>query len=236
MGDRAPAARHEINPAAALAQNPFFEALPPDVLDAVVRRAVLRLYEKGAFIYVEGESSPGLYVVVSGTVRLFRTSEDGREQDLFHASASESLNDAAAFDGKPTIATAQAIEPSVIMLIGGDSLAALMRDHHQIAVEVVRVMAGRLRDLARLAGDLSLRRVVSRMAGALLRFAGPREVAQLPTRNELAAIVGTVREVATRTLRQLETAGAIRLDGRSVSILDRGQLERLSGERWPGTS
>lgn len=228
--------KHEVNPATALARHPFFAALDADVLDVVVRRAILRLYEKGAFIYVEGESVPGLYIVMSGTVRLFRTSEDGREQDLFHTSASESLNDASAFDGKPTIATAQAVEPTLILLISAESLAALMRDYHQIAAAVVRVIAGRLRDLARLAGDLSLRRVISRMAGALLRLAGSRAVVDLPTRNELAAMVGTVREVATRTLRQLEEAGAIRLEGRTVSILDRAELERLSGERWPGTS
>jgi CRP/FNR family transcriptional regulator, cyclic AMP receptor protein len=228
--------KHEVNPARALARHAFFAALDADVLDAVVRRAVLRLYEKGALIYVEGETVPGIYIVVSGTVRLFRTSEDGREQDLFHVSASESLNDASAFDGKPTIATAQAIEPTMLVLISRDALAALMRDHHQIATAVIREMAGRLRDLARLAGDLSLRRVISRMAGVLLRLADIRAVAELPTRNELAAMVGTVREVATRTLRQLEAAGALRLEGRSVSILDRGQLERLSGERWPGTS
>ena len=228
--------KQEVNPALALSRHAFFAALDADVLDAVVRRAVLRLYEKGAFIYVEGETVPGIYIVVSGTVRLFRTSEDGREQDLFHASASESLNDASAFDGKPTIATAQAIEPTMLVLISSDALAALMRDHPQIASAVIREMAARLRDLARLAGDLSLRRVVSRMAGILLRLAGTRPVAELPTRNELAAMVGTVREVATRTLRQLEAAGVLRLEGRSVSILDRGQLERLSGEHWPGTS
>lgn len=227
---------HEVDPALALARHAFFAALDADVLDAVVRRAVLRLYEKGAYVYVEGETAPGIYIVVSGTVRLFRTSEDGREQDLFHASASESLNDASAFDGKPTIATAQAIEPTMLVLIGREALTALMRDHPQIASAVIREMAARLRDLARLAGDLSLRRVISRLAGVLLRLAGARSVAELPTRNELAAMVGTVREVATRTLRQLEAAGVLRLEGRSVSILDRRELERLSGERWPGTS
>lgn len=228
--------KHEVNPGLALARHAFFAALDADVLDAVVRRAVLRLYEKGAYIYVEGETAPGIYIVVSGTVRLFRTSEDGREQDLFHASASESLNDASAFDGKPTIATAQAIEPTMLVLISREALTALMRDHPQIASAVIREMAARLRDLARLAGDLSLRRVISRMAGVLLRLAGARSVAELPTRNELAAMVGTVREVATRTLRQLEAAGVLRLEGRSVSVLDRRELERLSGERWPGTS
>jgi CRP/FNR family transcriptional regulator len=111
-----------------------------------------------------------------------------------------------------------------------------MREYPQIGAAVVRGLAGRLREIAGLAGDLSLRGVTSRMAGALLRLAGPAAVVHLPTRTDLAAMVGTVREVTTRTLRHLEVAGAIRLEGRSVAILDRGQLERLSGRRWPGVS
>ncbi|MBI1894261.1 MAG: winged helix-turn-helix domain-containing protein, partial [Candidatus Rokubacteria bacterium] len=72
------------------------------------------------------------------------------------------------------------------------------------------------------------------VAGVLLRLAGGESVVILPTRQELAAMVGTVREVATRTLRQLERQGAIRLEpGRRTIIRDRAALERLSGSTWP---
>lgn len=91
-----------LDPAAVLARHPFFTTLDGDALAEVSRHAILRSYEKSALIYVEGESAPGLYVVGSGTARVFKTSEDGREQDLFQVSASESLNDASAFDGAPT--------------------------------------------------------------------------------------------------------------------------------------
>jgi CRP/FNR family transcriptional regulator len=225
-----------VDPVEALGRHPFFATLAPDVLAVVARHAVLRVYERNALVYVEGESSPGLYVVASGAVRVFKTSEDGRELDLFQVSAAESLNDASAFDGHPTIANAQAIEPTVVLLIGRDALAELMREYPQLSAAVVRAMAGRLREVARLAGDLSLRGVSSRMAGTLLRLAGPSAVATLPSRSELAAMVGTVREVAARTLRQLELAGTIRLERRSAVIVDRAQLERLSGRRWPGVS
>jgi CRP/FNR family transcriptional regulator len=225
-----------VDPVSALGRHPFFAALAADVLAAVGRRAALRVYEKNALVYVEGESAPGLYVVASGTVRVFKMSEDGREQDLFQVSATESLNDVSAFDGNPTIANAQAMEPSVILLIGRDALTELMRQYPQISAGLVRAMAGRLREVARLAGDLSLRGVSARMAGTLLRLAGSSVVVNLPSRTELAAMVGTVREVATRTLRQLEVSGTIRLERRSVVIVDRGQLEQLSGQRWPGVS
>jgi CRP/FNR family transcriptional regulator len=202
----------------------------------VSHRTVIRVYEKSSLVYLEGEPVPGLYVVASGQIRVFKMSADGREQDLFHASVSESINEASALDGKPTMANAQAVEPSVMLLIGREALAALIREYPQIGLEMSRVLAGRLRELAQLAGDLSLRGVVPRMAGLLLRLAGPGPVVNLPTRNELAAMVGTVREVATRSLRQLETSGAIRLEARSVVILDRSQLERHSGRRLPSVS
>jgi CRP/FNR family transcriptional regulator len=225
-----------VNPLEVLARHPFFAGLSADALDAVTRRAVIRVYEKNALVYVEGEPAPGLYVVASGKVRVYKTSEDGREQDLFQASASESINEAPTFDAGPTMANAQATEPSVLLLMSRDALADLMRQHPQIGVAVLRVLSARLRELASLAGDLSLRDVISRTAAVLLRLAGQGSVAKTPSRAELATMVGTVREVATRALRHLESGGAIRLERGSVVIVDRARLEELSGHRRPAVS
>ena len=225
-----------VEPLAILACHPFFAGLDAEALAAVSRRAVVRVYEKDAFIYVERETVPGLYLVASGRVRVFKASETGREQDLFHASAGESINEASAFDGNPTMANAQATESSVVVLIRREEFTTLIREYPQIGAALVRVLAGRLREVGQLAGDLSLRDVTSRMAGLLLRLLGRGTIAQLPRRAELAAMIGTVREVATRALRQLEASGAIRLENRSVEVLDRALLEQLSGQRWPGVS
>jgi CRP-like cAMP-binding protein len=216
-----------------LGRHPFFASLDPDSLGAVARRTVIRVYEKGSLVYLEGEPVSGLFVVASGQIRVFKMSTDGREQDLFHASVGESINEASALDGQPTMANAQATEASVVLLIGREALASLIREYPQIGLEMSRVLAGRLRDMAQLAGDLSLRGVLPRMAGLLLRLAGASSVAKLPTRNELAAMVGTVREVASRSLRQLESSGAIRLDTRSAVILDRAQLSATAGGSCP---
>src|SRR5262245_20258066 len=97
-----------------------------------------------------------------------------------------------------------------VALVGTGVTAVLVG----VVLSMLRALAGRLRELADLAGDLSLRDVVSRMAGALLRLAGRRSVVELPARSELAAVVGSVREVGTRALRELEASGAIHLDRR----------------------
>src|SRR5262245_55643117 len=105
-------------------QHPFFAGLDPDSLSAVTRRTIIRAYEKGSLVYLEGEPAPGLFVVASGQIRVFKMSPDGREQDLFHAGVSESINEASALDGQPTMANAQATEPSVVLLIGREALTS----------------------------------------------------------------------------------------------------------------
>lgn len=217
-----------------LRQHPYFAALRPKTLKAVGQRAIALRYPKGALVFLEGEPPRGLYVVASGSVRIFKSSEDGKEQVLHHIGAGQSFNDVAAFDGGPSPANAQVVEPSVVLLVPRDALLELMRGEPEIAVAVVRALAGRLRQMSSLVEALSLRHVVSRVAGALLRLADGGTVAVLPTRQELAAMAGTVREVATRALRQLAREGAVRLGpGRRATILDRRALQHLSGGAPP---
>jgi CRP/FNR family transcriptional regulator len=219
---------------AILAQHPYFVSLPPAVLKAVASRVVTRAYEKGGLVYLEGEPSQGLYLVASGSVRVFKASDDGREQDLHRLGPGQSFSDAAAFDGGPTIANAQATESSIILFLSRNGLVELLQAHPEIGVGVARVLASRLREVSSLAGDLSLRHVMARVAGVIGRLAGSGSGATLPTRQELAAMVGTVREVATRALQELAKAGAIRLEPRGrVTIVDRAVLERLSGGALP---
>jgi CRP/FNR family transcriptional regulator len=218
-----------VDPLETLGRHPYFSAMPVPILKAVATRAIVRAYDRGSLVYLEGEPSPGLYLVASGGVRVFKASDDGKEQDLHHIGPGQSFGDAAAFDGNSTIANAQAMEPSVVLLIRREALLELIREYPEIGVAVIGVLAARLREVSGLAGDLALRRLTARVAGVVLRLADMQPVATLPTRQELAAMVGTVREVATRALRYLEDAGLVRLEGRRVRILDRAGLRHLSG-------
>jgi CRP-like cAMP-binding protein len=218
-----------MDPLATLGRHPYFAVLPADILKAVATRVVVRAYERGALVYMEGEPSQGLYLVASGGIRVFKASEDGKEQDLHHVGPGQSFSDAAAFDGNPTIANAQTVEPSVVLLIRRQALLELLREYPDIGLAVIGILAGRLREVSGLAGDLALRRLSARVASVVLRLAEADSVATLPTRHEFAAMVGTVREVATRALRHLEDDGLVRLEGRRVRILDRVGLQRFIG-------
>lgn len=217
------------DPLQALGQHPYFAGLPPEGLATVVQRAVVRTYPRGALVFPEGAPPAGLYLVVTGRVRVFKASAEGREQVLHHVEPGQSFNDVAAFDGAATPAAAQALEPTTVLLLPRPALLVLLRTHPEIAEAVIRVLASRLRQMSALVEDLALRPVVARVAATLLRLTEPGAAAALPTRQELAAMAGTVREVATRALKRLERAGAIRVGpGRRLTVLDRGLLGRLA--------
>jgi CRP/FNR family transcriptional regulator len=219
-----------VDPLAILSRHAYFTPLPATILAAVGRRVLTRTYAKGALVYAEGDASHGLYLVASGSVRVFKSSEAGKEQDLHHIGAGESFGDAAAFDGEPTIANAEAMEATVVLVVPRDALRDLMLKHPEIALSVTQVLASRVRDLSALAAELALRHVESRIARVLLRLPSSDGVVTLPARHELAAMVGTVREVATRGLRQLQQAGLIEVEPRRrVRIRDRRALEALTG-------
>lgn len=213
---------------AILGRHPYFAGLPPKILAAVRGRVITKRYKKGAVIYAEGEASPGLYLVESGMVRIYKGSPDGREQDLHRVGAGQSFNDAAALDGASTVATAEAREPAVVQLVPRDALRDLILRHPEIGLSVSHVLAERVRELSALVGELSLQHVVSRLAAFVLRSADARSVVVLPTRQDLAGQIGTVREVAARGLRHLEQLGCIRIEsGRRAIVLDRRMLDRL---------
>jgi CRP/FNR family transcriptional regulator len=215
---------------AVLSRHPYFAPLPPRILAAVRTRVLTRSYDKGTLIYAEGDPSQGLYLVASGSVRIFKSSAEGREQDLHHLGPGESFSDAAAFDGQPTIANAQPMEESVILLVPREALRELMMQYPEIGLSATRVLATRVRALSTLAGELSLRHVVARVAGVIARQPAADSVVTLPAHHDLAATVGTVREVATRALRYLQRLGAIRLEPRRrVRILDRRLLDQFTG-------
>jgi CRP-like cAMP-binding protein len=219
-----------VDPLGILSQHPYFASLPAEILAAVGRRVLTRTYHKGALVYTEGDPSHGLYVVAHGSVRVFKSSEAGKEQDLHHIAAGESFGDAAAFDGEPTIANAEAMEATVVLVVPREALRELMLTHPEIALSVTQVLAGRVRDLSALVAELALRHVESRIARVLLRLPATDGVVMLPTRHDLAAMVGTVREVATRGLRHLQQAGLIEVEPRRrVRIRDRRSLEALTG-------
>jgi CRP-like cAMP-binding protein len=211
---------------------PYFAGLDVAELESIKRLVFERTAQRDEFIFQEGEPAQALYFVVSGVVKMFKTSAEGKEQILCIIRPGESFNDVPVFDGGPNVASATAMAPVVLYGINKTDVGVIIRDHPQVAANVARVLAERVRHFASLVEDLSFRNVLSRVAKLLLEYAENGRKAERPrlTQQEMAAMVGTAREIVGRSLRALEEKGAIRIDRHRIVLIDKEALRETVGE------
>lgn len=211
---------------------PYFAGLGVAELESIKRLVFERTAQRDEFIFQEGEPAQALYFVVSGVAKTFKTSAEGKEQILRIIRPGESFNDVAVFDGGPNVASATAMTPVALYGINKTDVGVIIRDHPQVAANVTRVLAERVRHFASLVEDLSFRNVLSRVAKLLLEYAGNGRKAERPrlTQQEMAAMVGTAREIVGRSLRALEEKGAIRIDRHRIVLIDKEALRETVGE------
>ncbi|UCB42923.1 MAG: Crp/Fnr family transcriptional regulator [Dehalococcoidales bacterium] len=207
---------------------PYFIGLDSAELSSVGQFFSERKVERGEIIQLEGESARELYFVASGAIKVFKTSAEGKEQILSIIRPGEAFNDIAIFDGEPSPVSAQAMTPVTLYGIGQSELHTLLREYPRLSLNTTSVLAKRTRQLMALVEDLSFRNVISRVARVLLENAGNGTApgARL-TQQEMAAMVGSVREVVARSLKALEAEGAIRLERHRIRIMDKEALEAI---------
>lgn len=216
-----------------LAKTPYFADLKQPQLTAIARAVVERSYQRGGFVFHEGDTCEGLYVVKSGRVRVYKISSEGREQVLLIAGPGETFNEVAVFDGGPNPASVEALEPAVLLLLPKNHLLSIVEAEPEVGRAFMRVFASHLRRLAGLVEDLSFKTVTGRVARILLdqlpSASGGRieEPPQRLTQRQIAAMAGTAREVAARALKALEEQGAIRIERRRIIVVDRRLLASL---------
>ena len=186
---------------------------------------VERQFEKDEVIFLEGEPCQGLFIVREGSVKIYQLSPEGREQILSFIKPGDSFNEVAVFDGGTNPANTVAAEITSLWIVPRSAIVELIQTNPAVALVVIQNLGARLRHLVGLVEDLSLRQVSGRVAKLLLEMAATEERAL--TQQEMAARLGTVREVIGRSLRQLETRGLIKTERGKVVILDRDELEKL---------
>jgi len=211
---------------------PYFQDLDAGALERL-RASVFDLrLEKGQILFTEGEPAQAMYVVRSGQVKIFKLSPDGREQTLRIAGAGDCFNEVPIFDEGPNPANAEAVEPATLWGIRRTDMRRLVEEHPAVAIGFLKAFAGKLRYFTRKVEDLSFRSVTSRVAKLLLETAeddgkGNLRLKQQFTQQEMAAVVGTAREMIGRAFRVLEKEGAIRLERHRIMIVSRAALARM---------
>ncbi len=213
----------------------LFSKLSDSSLAAVVDRTSERSYPRGAMIFRKGETCHGLYVVLEGKVKIYRSSQDGREQVLHIEGPGDPLAELPLFDGGPYPASARTLADSRLLFLPLDAFQALYRQNPEVADAVIHDLGRRLRRLVRLVDRVSLKDVGARVATALIDYAEAAAafrdgaVFLLPrTQEELAAELATTRESVARGLGRLRRAGIIVQDGPHIRILSVDRLAAVA--------
>jgi CRP/FNR family transcriptional regulator len=213
-----------------LKSTPYFSGMDGAALDAVRQGVFEKKVERGEIILLEDEPPEALFFVVSGAVKVFKTSPDGKEQILSIARPGDSFNDVPLFDGGVNPASAQAMGQVSLYGIGRQQIDDILRKHPELTKNVVKVLAGRVRQLVALVEDLSFRHVIGRVAKILLEYGETAAPRPRLTQQEIAAMAGTAREVVGRSLKTLEEDSIIRLERHRVVISDEKALRQMVAE------
>ncbi len=207
----------------------YFSDLGLAELESIKKLVFEKTADRAEMVLLEGEPAANLYFVASGAVKVFKTSVEGKEQILSIVRPGESFNDVAIFDGGPNPASARTMGPVLLYGIKRNDVEAILRDHPQIALNVIKVLARRVRHLVSLVEDLSFRHVTSRVAKILFeQIGGEMDRGPRLTQQEMAAMAGTAREVVGRSLKALEEEGAIKLDRHRIIITDKEALQKIT--------
>jgi CRP/FNR family cyclic AMP-dependent transcriptional regulator len=210
----------------ALSQLPFFAGLGEDDLAKIAPYIHERTFSPGQMIISEGEPCQAVYFVVRGVVRVHRLSLEGREHVLAYLGPGEFFNVVPVLDGGPNPATVDALAEATLYTVSCQRFRRIVREYHEVALPILERLAVRVRHLGDMAEGLALHPVSTRLARFLLAQAEGQQPAHHWTQEEIAAHIGTVREVVGRTLRAFAAAGLIRRQRGRIVVVDRAGLER----------
>ena len=211
----------------ALSENRYLEGLDAQVLETLAGQTHLLSYASEEIIIHEGQPGPGLFIIESGRVKIYKGSPTGREMIIAVLEKGESFNEVPVFDQKENPANAAAVMETRLWLIAAEALRALISDHPQAAQQIIINLSQNLRMLVNKVAELSFYTVTARLARLLRDLPESQLAGSGPTRmtqDDLAARVGTVREVVSRSLKELENSGAIEVQRGKIKVIDRNKL------------
>jgi CRP-like cAMP-binding protein len=215
-------------------QAPLFAALDEEAATALLASMTRTQLGRSEVLFHEGDPGDRVYVITEGKVKLGRTSGDGRENLLAILGPGEMFGELSLFDPGPRNATATAVSEAVLVGLGSDDLGTWLAGRPDVARQLLRALARRLRRTNETLADLVFSDVPGRVAKALLdlseRFGRPTEdglrVTHDLTQEELAQLVGASRETVNKALADFASRGWLRLEARAVILTDIDRLRK----------
>src|ERR1700741_4531964 len=217
-----------------LRKTPLFASLTDEETQALRRRVSSKHYDRGELLFSEGDACGGLFIVGKGKIRIFKLSLSGREQTLAMEGPGSSFAELPVFDGGNYPASAAASEDAEVLFISRKDFQDFCREHPEVGLKVIAVVGSRLRRLVGIIEDLSFTTVRQRLIALILRLANTTttrssqgvHVELTKSQQDLAAELGTVRELISRNLGRLQAEGYVNVNGRSIVVKDLAGLKR----------
>jgi CRP-like cAMP-binding protein len=211
---------------------PLFEGLQRTQHEALSVIAITRTYKKGQTIFSEGDEGTGFYAIISGRVKIFKLSPEGKEQILHLMGPGEIFGEVPVFTGQGYPAYAHAHAQSTLLFFPRNEFIELVKKDPSLSLNMLAVLSWRLRKFAALIEDLSLKEVPGRLAAYLLYLSKSSPVKNEFTldisKGQLASLLGTIPETLSRILGKMSRQGLIKSSGSRMRILDRATLEKIA--------
>jgi CRP/FNR family transcriptional regulator len=199
----------------------FFSALDSSRCVEIAEHVQLYHFEAGESVFLENCPCAGLHIIQRGSVKLYKTSPQGREIILRILNEEKIFNEVAVLDGEVNPVSAAALEETDVWILDSEGLQLSLECQPELAQNIISMLCRNLRELTTLVGELSFYQITSRLARLLVKLPSERFYGKgnyRLTQEEIATHLGTVREVVARSLRELERSGAVRVSRAGIQI------------------
>jgi CRP/FNR family transcriptional regulator len=220
----------------ALKRCPLFSGLDNGDLSELEGISASKTYPKGTLIFSEDEEAKGFYVVLSGRVKVYKLSPEGKEQILHIIAPGETFAEAALFAGSTYPAFAESLAQTRVLYFSKESFLNFIRENPQISLNIIASLSQWLRKFVSLVEELSLKDVSARLSKYLIDLSAQSggssergiEFELDINKSQLASQLGTISETLSRALRKLRDKRIIKVEGKKITILQREALEDIS--------
>ncbi len=218
-----------------LSHSPFFAAVEGASRERLVGMGAIRRYPRGKMVFRDGEPCPGVFIVGTGLVRVYKSAPNGKEHVLHLVGPGDTFAEVAAIGGFACPANAEALEATICLLLPARQFGEALRQDHQLCLDLMASMARWVRRLVGQVEDIALRDAAGRVARYLAKMADPNSGAvRLPSlKRHLASHLNLTSETLSRTLRRLAETGLISSDEEGLTVLDRPGLEEIAEGYFP---
>ena len=218
---------------------PLFKGLPQSQLEKIEKIAVKKNFKKGSTIFFEGDEGNGFYIVVTGRVKIYKISLEGKEQILHIFGQGEPFGEVPVFSGSIFPANAQTLENSSLVFFPRDAFVKFISENIPVVMNMLAVLSMRLRQFTVQIENLSLKEVPGRLAGYILflskELKNDNKIQLNISKGQLASLLGTIPETLSRIFFKMNELGFIEVEGSNIKILDLKGLEDLAehGKIYP---